>query len=187
MSDKEDELFDRVNQDQLRQLLESQEVVLDPNVQTGQGNPASRHYGELLSSEEEKRIDADDRVVVDRLLWGKAATGLYLTLYGTRYDEPVQVDREMSGQSLWLGNTLLTVAVTLGKPRWWREGFGLSLELPSDLGSDESKQDYVTQWVIETTKEIFTGCETVLPEGKGDMLAIWLVDTVDKHIRASGL
>jgi hypothetical protein len=175
--------------EKLKELLLSQgdKTKPDPNIRTGQGNPASRHYGELLSEEDEKRIDADDRIVVDEKLWGQASTGMYLSLYGTRDEAPVQCDRIMSGQSLWLGNTLLTVSVTLGKPKWDKEGFGLALEVPDDLGRDPSKQDYVTQWVIETTKEIFTGCETVLPAGTENTLAIWLVDTVDKHIRAQGL
>ena len=166
---------------------EEKEKPMDPNIRTGVGNPASRDYGELLSEEDEKRIDAEDRVVVEKKLWSEAGTGLYLSLYGTRQHVSVGCDRSYKGQSLWLGNTMLTVAVTQGKPRWTKEGYGLSLELPSDLGLDDSKKDYLTQWVIETTKEIFVGCKTVLPAGKENDLATWLIVTVDKHIRASGL
>ncbi len=173
--------------DRLRQLLESQGTVKDPNIHTGAGNPTSKFYGQLLSEEEEKSIDANDNLIVSKSTWGKVGTGLYLSLYGTREETPIGCDRAYNGQSLWLGNTMLTVAVTLGKPRWTKQGFGLSLELPSDLGLDEMKQDYLTQWVVETTKEIFTGCKTVLAAGTENTLAVWLVDTVDKHIRASGL
>jgi hypothetical protein len=175
--------------DKLRELLVSQgdKSKADPNIRSGVGNPASRHYGELLSVEDEKRIDADDRIVVEKRLWGEAGTGVYLSILGTRTEKPVVADRDTSAQSLWLGNTMLTIACSAGKPRWKHEYFGLCIELPDDLGSDPSKQDYLTQWVIETTKEIFVGCETVLPAGTENTLAIWLIDTVDKHIRGTGL
>lgn len=176
-----------LGQAQLRKLLENQGTTMDPSIRTGHGDPTSRYYGELLSEDEEKSIDADDRMIVDKLLWSRAGTGLFLSIYGTRDERPIGCDRSFKGQSLWLGNTMLTVAVTQGKPKWTKEGFGLSLELPSDLGDDEAKQDYLTQWVVETTKETFRGCKTVLPAGTENTLAIWLIDTVDKHIRASGL
>jgi hypothetical protein len=183
MSDNKETL----GQDQLRKLLESQGTEMDPSIRTGVGDPTSRYYGELLSEEEEKRIDADDRVIVDKNLWSEGRTDVWLSIYGTRTEREVGCDRPYSGQSLWLGNTMLTVAVTDGKPRWNQEGFGLALELPADLGSDDSKRDYLTQWVVETTKEVFIGCETVLPAGTEDNLAVWLVTTVDKHIRMSRL
>ncbi len=173
--------------DQLQKLLLSQEVHMDPSIKTGVGNPTSKFYGQLLSEEEEKSIDANDNLIIAKSTWGKVATGLYLSILGTREEQSIGSDRPYKGQSLWLGNTMLTVAVTSGKPRWNRECFGMAIELPSDLGLDEMKQDYLTQWVIETTKEVFTGCKTILPAGTENTLAVWLVDTVDKHIRASGL
>ena len=156
-------------------------------VTTGVGDPGSKFYGELLSSEEEKKIDSSGELVVSKAPWSLVPTDLYLSIVGTRTQVSVACDRAFRGDSLWLGNTLLTVVVTTGKPKFISEVWGLALQLPSDLGQDALKQDYLTQWVIATTKEIFIGCETVLPKGKEDTLALWLVSTVDKYIRASGL
>ena len=117
----------------------------------GVGDPSSKYFGEMLSAEEEKRIDEKGELVVHGKAWGEAATGLYLTLFAPKVPRDFKVPY---GEVLPLNDrTLLWMDAGLGRPRAPAEGYGISLELPSDLGRDPLKARYVSEWIIETVKE----------------------------------
>jgi len=51
----------------------------------GQGDPSGKYFGQILSSDEEKRVDEKGELVVHGKTWGEAQTGLYLTLFAPTY------------------------------------------------------------------------------------------------------
>lgn len=156
---------------------------------TGVGDPGSKHYGEVLSEAEEKQIDSKGERVVDGAPWSTVPTGLWLCVLGCKPVGPAPLGLLSTGhtRSLLVGDTLLAISVTPGRPTWNRAGHGVCLELPADLGRDGLKQTYVTEWLVETAREIFTARRTKVPEGQEDTLAIWLANQTDLAIRSTGL
>ena len=95
---------------------------LDPkHPVAGTGHPG---FQEMLSADEEKKVDEKGMPVVLGLPWSAAKTGLYITL-----------------------------CVSRGRIKHDRPVHGLSLELPSDLGRDLLKQKYLMEWLAATAEE----------------------------------
>lgn len=154
------------------------------DMKVGMGMPGEDK--EVLTAEEEKKLDEHGKRVVNGEPWSYVPTGLYLTIFGNRPSlERLGCDRAFVGQSLRMEELLLTVCTSAGKPTFNADGWGASLELPADLARDALKKQYVTEWMIETTREVFGEAEARLENG--DQFAVWLAMTADSAIRATGL
>lgn len=128
----------------------------------GVGDPDDPYRDQLLSVEDERRLDSKGRSVVQGKLWSEAPTGLWLTVAlgggplaslqmpvgGTSLSVPAGI---VSGADyrLFVG-TFRDTKPTFGVPT-----VGACLELPDDLGRDEIKRKYVTEWLAHTTVECF--------------------------------
>jgi hypothetical protein len=147
----------------------------------GVGNPLSKLNGQLLSVEDEKSVDDKGNRVVDGLPWSAASTGLYLAIYG--YREAGFNPRGISCTQL--PGLTLAVRAGVGVPTLPVKNWGACLELPADLGRDGLKRQYLTEWVVETVKEIVTlsGSRISHP----DELAAWLMVAVETQIQKTGL
>jgi len=149
----------------------------------GQGDPTGKYYGQVLTEEEEKRVDEKGERVVYGLPWSRAKTGLYLSLFAPK--DPREFTSPYGSTVRLTDKVLLWIDVGVGRVRCPVEGAGLCLELPSDLGQDPLKARYVTEWIIETVKEILGGFRESpwLPEGK----QVELVMKIDAAIGKAGL
>ena len=95
---------------------------LDPkHPVAGVGHP---NFQQMMSADDEKKVDEKGMPVVLGLPWSAAATGLYITL-----------------------------CVSRGKVKPDRTVHGLSMELPSDLARDPLKQKYLMEWLAATAEE----------------------------------
>jgi hypothetical protein len=149
----------------------------------GSGDPSGKYFGEMLSEDEEKRVDEKGRKVVEGLTWGLASTGLYLTLFAPK--NPRDFSSPYGEVLALTDRCYLWMDVGRGRVKTPVEGVGLCLELPSDLGSDALKAQYVSEWVIATVKEILAGFNESpwLPEG----IQVCLAMKVDAAISKAGL
>lgn len=157
-------------------------------LKTGVGDPSSPYFGQLLSEEDEKRLDPSGNVVVSGKLWSKAYTGVYLTCYVTTL-VPTQWGSEILkgwGDTYKVGATYLNVLVSEGKPRPTIEGWGASLELPEDVSSDPLKGGYVGKWFAETLKEALESAgEEALAATPTQVMEI--IGEVNKGLKVVGL
>jgi hypothetical protein len=161
------------------------------DMKVGMGMPGQDK--ECLTPEEEKKLDEHGELIVHGQPWSYVPTGLYLNVFGTKAlrgaSEGSTVnmgcDRHYAGQSLRMEDLTLVVCTTAGKPTFNVDGWGASLEIPADLARDALKKQYVTEWMIETTREVFGESESRLENG--DQFAVWLAMTADSAIRATGL
>jgi len=172
--------------DPKKDLSEELSAPLDLADKLGHGFPGVDQSS--WSEDDEKRFDEKGRVMVEGRLWSKASTGIYLALYGSF--QPIIVDRNGSGNSIVLNSlsgseVYFGTFVTHGKPRMGVPGFGACLELPEDLGRDGSKQEYLTAWVVETTKEILGSTGGRLKST--DEFGIWLLASCNEAIDKMGL
>ena len=131
----------------------------DNTIETGVGNPLSPYSDELLSAEDEKRIDDKGRLITTGLLWSEAATDYYLWTALWVGDELTQLVPGGKAQSdidlgkVYKGNWKLSIGISLGKPRFNKPTVGAAFELPMDLGEDEVKRQYIAKWLSETIAE----------------------------------
>ena len=154
------------------------------DLEVGIGDPTKP----ALTAEEEKRVDADHNPIVDGLVWSEAATGIFLTIFGTTRNERLGISKANVGEALHLGNGLTIVLLTSeGKPKFSLPGWGASLELPVDLARDELKRKYVMEWMVDTTKEILTETKLGIPDHRVSDFAVWLHAAANKAIGATGL
>lgn len=129
----------------------------------GVGDPSSPYHGQLLSMEDERRLDSKGQEVVRGLPWADTATGLYLAVLCS--NGPVKADRHVKGGTSVSVNPTLSkgadirmfVGTFLGKPSFANECWGAAIELPSDLGHDEIKRKYLTEWIAHTSVESLSG------------------------------
>jgi hypothetical protein len=150
----------------------------------GIGHPDFLDARKLLSKDDEKSIDEKGNKVIDGDLWSASATGLYLILFGYKGGGTFG---QATG-TIGLGNGLsLMVGSGTGKPTFPIAGWGASLELPADLARDDLKRQYVTEWVIDTAKEILTGAESFIPGDATNEFAAWLMGSTERAIRETGL
>ena len=134
------------------------EEELDPSLHTGVGNPLSPYNGELLSEEDEKRLDEKGQLVVRGLTWGEAATDVYLVVALHEFEEATTVEPLRGKINIDLSDIStkkcsLLLATSTGKPTFTHPTIGACLELPSDLASDDIKRQYVVEWLVNTVDE----------------------------------
>ena len=129
----------------------------------GVGHPDDPYRGQLLSVDDERRLDERGREVVRGKPWSEASTGLYLTvalgegdmvalrpqLNGTSFSVP---ERIVSGSDY----RLFVGTFRDHKPAFGKPPIGAYLEIPDDLAPDALKRKYVTEWIAHTTVEAFT-------------------------------
>ncbi len=107
-----------------------------------------------------QKVDDIGRPVVHGKPWSECGTGIFLNVLVTKGD-PVRLDRRWTGRTLKLpfgglpfgGETWLHISASKGKPTADVPTWGACLEVPSDLGDDDLKQTYVTDWFIATVAE----------------------------------
>jgi hypothetical protein len=126
-----------------------------PKPIVGHGHPMDPNRGKLLSADDEKRIDEEGRPIVRGLLWSEAASGAYLFVAVSA--SPLSSTKTLIGAHATSGPTLsnrhITVGCTIGKPAFAQAYTGACLEIPTDLGRDDIKRDYVAQWLAHTAAE----------------------------------
>lgn len=169
---------------------------LPVEIQAGVGDPSSPLYGQLLSEEDEKRLDEKGEEVVDGLPWSECKTGVYLsvlvspnlpyadrrTLGGGVCAVPSKIKGDLKGP---LNIALFT---TLGKPAFNCPFFGASLELPSDLAKDGLKKKYVIEWLVHTVSESLGGFAIELNDPlNAETVGLWVSQAAEDAIRATGL
>ncbi len=123
------------------------------------GDPRNPLAGELLSADDEKRLDPEGNLVVGGLPWSESGTGLYLTVGAALGG--IQLDRKSPGATALrvpsttadIAGLEISIGCTLGKPTVMNECVAASLELPVDLAQDPMKIQYVTEWVAHTAIE----------------------------------
>ena len=165
--------------------MSTDDKAWDRPIHTGIGQPG---YKKDLSAEDEKRVDDKGNLVVHKEPWSYVPTGLYLTIYGT-HSKDMTVNRKFYGSRIIVNGKGFCIGVmtTDGKPTFNVDAWGASLELPADLAKDELKKAYVSEWIIETVKEILGGAEQGIANEHLDDLPVWLVVQSDAAIRKTGL
>lgn len=101
------------------------------------------------------RVDAAGRPVVHGKPWSQCSTGVFLNVL-VSIGHPVRLDRRWTGRNIYLPfgpDVWLHISACRGVPTASVPTWGACLEVPSDLGDDELKQTYVTEWFIETVRE----------------------------------
>lgn len=140
---------------------------MDDKPIVGQGHPLDPDRHKVLSADDEKRIDEKGRPVVDGKLWSDSGTGMYLVI--ALHTKPMNSDPRLTGYTelnLGMGGYLLSMGVSRGKPTFTHDTVGACLELPDDLGSDELKRQYVTEWICNTVIEALADRDITLQEGE---------------------
>jgi hypothetical protein len=182
--------------DYTRSATEGIAEELDPSIHTGVGNPLSPYNDELLSEEEEKRIDDKGRLVTRGKLWSEASTGLYLVVALHIQDA---LGRELRSVSPLLGRAdidlsaatkgkwTLSIAASKEKPRFYHPVVGACLELPDDLALDDIKRQYVVEWLVNTVDESFRDRSLKVQEASRHHLAAAIADAANTAIMATGL
>ena len=161
------------------------------------GHPNDPHRGELLSAEDEKRLDDQGRPITDGLLWSEAQTDLYLVvgvttvrpklnkvlIGGAHADVPKAVCGKLHR------NLKMTVGVTLGPPAFHCPSWGACLELPSDLGRDRIKQQYIAEWIANTAVEALrmAGVNFKRDPERTDAIGLWVSEAANLSINQAGL
>jgi hypothetical protein len=154
------------------------------------GHPLGDLSGNSL--DDDKRMDEKGNVVVDGQLWSQSHTGLWLSLLGTRGGlAPIGVI-SIAEEMTTVGGLNVALVTTFGKPQWTTETIGQAIEIPSDLGQDPSKREYMTAWILRTMLEIFTLSAAEnwfrgIPAGGEDGFALWLTTAAEGVIRRTGL
>jgi hypothetical protein len=169
---------------------------MNPDIHTGIGNPLSPYSGELLSEEEEKSVDDKGNLITRGKLWSEASTGLYLVVALHTQDaqgkeirsvKPLlgRADIDLSG--VCRGKWTLSIASSVGNPRFYHPVVGACLELPDDLANDDIKRQYVTEWLVETIKESLDNRGLTILKERMQHLAAAVADAANTAIIATGL
>jgi hypothetical protein len=161
------------------------------------GDPNSPLYGQVLTAEEEKKVDDQGRPVVEGLPWSEAKTGLYLVV--ACMGKSPKADRPMLGgtsvdvpKAMCSGikrNRVMLVGTFMGRPAFDTQYTGCALELPADLARDALKRQYVVEWLAETAKESLEESGVNLKRDRAlfDQLALWLAMAAQDAIAQTGL
>jgi hypothetical protein len=116
------------------------------------GHPLGDLSGNSL--DDDKRMDEKGNVVVDGQLWSQSHTGLWLSLLGTRGGlAPIGVI-SIAEEMTTVGGLNVALVTTFGKPQWTTETIGQAIEIPSDLGQDPSKREYMTAWILRPADNV---------------------------------
>ena len=159
---------------------------LDPSIKTGVGNPLSPYNNELLSAEDEKRIDDKGNLITQGQLWSEAGTGIYLSVLihnraKVHAATPMvaQVDLDITNAVVSTNpgrHWSMSLMTGVGKPRFMHDTFGASLELPMDLAEDATKRQYVTEWITNTALEAVSGCDLYMRKDSAKQLGLGVAD-----------
>ena len=125
-----------------------------PDPIVGHGHPLDPNRGVLMSEDDEKRIDEEGRPIVGGLLWSKAASGAYIFVAVS--EEALVSNKTLIGATTitkMIAPLRLSIGCTIGKPTFTVPQVGACLEIPTDLGQDGIKRDYVAQWLAHTSAE----------------------------------
>lgn len=174
---------------------EIEEIIGALDIKTGVGDPSSPFYGQLLSQEDENRLDPAGSPVVEGDTWGESSTGLYLTIAVTKGGFGGSSRATLGGAytpvSLRLSSQPLTIACisTMGKPSFPVRSAGASLELPGDLARDKHKRQYVVEWIKDTAAEALALYGVDLSKDKDAYQALGLTVALmaEDAIRGTGL
>ena len=152
-----------------------------PEVHQGfpEGHPLHNH------GQDPKKIDDTGRPIVRGKPWSECSTGLFLNVMVTHSE--ITLDRKWTGRNVYLAasNLWLNISSTMGRPISIEAMWGSCLEIPSDLGQDPLKQQYVTEWFISTVSESVTlagGDAFQMASARKEM-----VDAVDAALVEQGL
>jgi hypothetical protein len=132
------------------------------------GHPMDPNRGVLLSEDDEKSIDEEGRPIIGGKLWSQAHTGAYLCVAVVYGDQDISTGKTMIGYRKLGGKATderyVHIFCSIGKPKINQRYAGACLEVPSDLGDDEIKQKYVTEWVLSTAAEalVMAGATTMV-------------------------
>lgn len=163
------------------------EEDLDPRFKTGVGNPLSPYRDSLLSAEDEKRLDDRGNLVVMGLPWSQVPTNRYLWIALWWGHEITQLVPGGSGQTdtslgWYPGEWNLSMGISVGPPRFNKPTVGACIEIPSDLGQDELKRQYMVEWIIETTRESLEDRSLRVPEDKSQDLGVVVASMAERAI-----
>jgi hypothetical protein len=156
----------------------------------GIGHPDPDHPTNKYKGDDEGRYDEEGRPVITGANWSHVPTNLYLTIFLTKLSGlNLSVDRMFHSETVELKGGELTVGTSNGKPTFQIPGFGLSLELPSDLARDELKKQYVMEWIAGTVGDVLLDSGAKVPGTTRDLdhFAAWLHDVAERAIRKVGL
>ncbi len=155
----------------------------------GMGHPDPNHPSNRYDGDDQALVDYDGELVVNAAGWSKVPTGLYLSVFVSRISTPLHPDRRFHYETLGLKGGELTVGTSKGKPTFQAPGWGLSLELPSDLARDDLKKKYVMEWLVATIGDCLLDSGIKVPGGKAELdgLAHWVHDVAERSIRKVGL
>lgn len=158
------------------------------NIKTGVGNPLSPYTDELLSVDDEKRIDDKGRLVANGLLWSEAATNHYIWVALWSGSELTQLVPGGRGQSdidlgkVYSGDWKLSIGISQGKPRFNLPTVGAAFELPMDLGDDPIKRQYIAEWLSETIAEALVDRGLPMDKERLGDLAILVAEASNRAI-----
>jgi len=169
---------------------EIDEVVSKLEITTGVGDPSSPYFKQLLTEDDEARLDTKGNPVVEKSRWGDCGTGLYLVVAANVGDHPAALDRKsLGGGSFKYAHVNITVVTTKGKPTMNAVFSGACLELPVDLGEDELKRRYVVEWLVDTASEAMAmwGVNISGNPGLYEQLGLRIASTAEHAIQGTGL
>jgi hypothetical protein len=161
---------------------------MDREIKTGVGNPLDPYNDELLSVEDEKRLDDKGRLVVHGKPWSSASTGLFLWSALWVGDEITQLVPGGKGQSdidlsgLYKRKWTLSIGLSQGRPRFNLPCVGASIEVPSDIGDDSLKQKYLGEWLVATVLESLENRDLPVSKDIMDELALKVSFSADRAI-----
>lgn len=170
------------------------ELTVEPVA--GVGDPSSPLYGQVLSSEDEKRIDDKGCPVISGLPWSEAGTGVYISVLAAKCLP--SADRKTLGggtcsvpssvKGAYKGPLNLAVFTTLGRPSFNHGYVGACLELPSDLAKDELKKQYLIEWLVHTVSESLGLYGADLSEPADvQRVGLWVSQAAQAAIQSTGL
>jgi hypothetical protein len=174
------------------------EADLDRSINTGVGNPFSPYNDVLLSQDDEQRMDDKGRLVVQGLKWSEAHSGNFmwiaLWLGGHKNGDLTQLvprgfgQTDIDLQKATLGHPYnISLGIAPDRARFNIPTVGACLELPIDLGDDPLKQQYVTEWIVETVTEALFNrrlAEAMKTSGDLDSLAVLIAAAAERAIGA---
>ncbi len=173
--------------DKVAEMLERHGSIED---RVGVGHPDNPYAGQLLSEDEERRIDDRGEPIVNQAAWRDVPTGTYVCVYVTRHRLPMH---DLEGivyghKETNIRGWHLNVTATAGKPVLKVNYAGAALELPSDLGNDDLKQRYVAEWIVSTAAEALAMTLQERPnEDAWTGIAEWLAESAEEAIGKVGL
>lgn len=163
-------------------------MVNDTTIQTGIGNPLSPYTDEILSEADEKRIDDRGHLVAEGLLWSEAHTDTYIWTALWRGSELTQLvpggkgQSDISLESIYGGGWSLSLGISQGKPRFNKPTVGAAFELPSDLGEDKIKRQYIAEWLSDTIRESLQDRKLPIDKSKMGDLALLVSNAANRAI-----